>query len=540
MFRAASVLLPLAILAGSASATRQLSRATERRAASTAGQPPGDVGAITGPVNVVGTLGQNIANAAGEVQAAAAQASQPVIQDPQSALGGAVGAAEGIMQNLVPGRGLVTDVLAKSQAAPTTPAPARTMPAPRAAFAPAPLNGVYCRGAACQYRPDVAGADAAQQAGVSKPVEPFDDKSVSQQDLSQKEFCRGLSCVPGSGHLPDFGREQFVNHCVHLLADLGGGLQGDDESRGVVDVHNSVQQVCKSRVDIHEADFCKDYAAVFVAALSPLYNEQTVGDARQVCSSTLYFMSLAKRAEVDLQLFDASPPQGGNSSSSPSGATALLAAGQVEIVPGSPDGVLPAVQVSSSLFSSCSKQLGAVTKGKAQSALKTVSMAKEWCGLQTIITSWDDVKGKKGQVHPEWNAETCLGISQLMAFALREDMESKSKMPAKKVCKNLFMAIGAIHGVDRLVDNAQNEVTRGLPAMGLALPAGDPAMLALAEDAKKRSEAVMSRLEKEKKAAEALKSAKAQVAAYSSQAALVAVSRAVRLRRGSRAAAAAA
>mmetsp|Transcript_79641 Transcript_79641/g.234236 ORF Transcript_79641/g.234236 Transcript_79641/m.234236 type:complete len:519 (+) Transcript_79641:140-1696(+) len=518
MLRASTALLLLALSARGSGAARLGRRQ----------QPPGDVGAITGPVDdLVGSVGEDLATAAEEVQAAAAEVSEPAVSDPQSALVGAIASAEDTVQNLVPGRGLVTDVLKKSQAAAPTPvpAPAAEPAEPQVTFPPAPLNGVYCRGAACQYR------HVLSVKGGSGPAEA----GTGEGDVSEKEFCRGLACIPGSGHPADTDREQFIHRCVHLLVDVGGGLQGEDESREVFDVRESFQRVCRMRVDIHEADFCRDYSDVFVAALSPLFKERTVGGAQEVCAITLDFVRMFKQAEVDFHLFEVDAAPGSNSSGS---SDATSSSDRVEIVPGSDDGALPAVTVGNGIFSSCQNQVGHIT-GEDELAAKTVRKVREWCGMQTIITKWEDVRGRDGDVHPEWTTQNCLGMTQLFAFALRDDFKGENKLSAQSVCKNLFLAIGAVHGVDRLVENGLAATTRGAPPLGLALPSGDPAMKSLVEETRKSAEVFVTRLQKQKEAADALQAAKEKVAAYNSQAALLAVSRAVRMRREGRVAPAA-
>lgn len=492
-----------------------------RRVQTEGQQAPGDVGVVTGVTDdLIGSVGEDIATATGELQGATAAATEPLVTDPQSALENAAGSVEGTLQEIDKGEGVLSDAM-QPQAIVETTQSSTTQPKP--SYPAAPFNGVFCRGAACQYR---YVSTTPEGTGVSKPVWDSDalvEKSSDSVRSNDLVFCRGLGCPP-SGQ-PDPEKVQFLRKCMHLLEGYGHDLQGDDDSRLIIDVRRSFLKVCRLRVDFREAENCVDYGDVIVAALSPLVDNPTVGTAREVCATTLTFVRLFKQAEVDFRLYgrlsqaydgDQQPAAknasaAGGDTPKAAGNNASAAGGDVEIAPGSKDGVLKPVRVSQQLLTACTDKVEHATGGDNFAAVPTVKMIREWCAMQTIITSYDQVKG---DVHPEWTAESCAGFVQFFAFALRKDLGTQKNTTAPDVCKRLFLASGAVHGFDRLVGDALLPTTRGLPPLGLALPIGDPDMENLAEKTKENAEGVLQTIERHSEVAEALKAAKEEVAAH--------------------------
>lgn len=168
---------------------------------------------------------------------------------------------------------------------------------------PAALNGVFCRGASCQYR-------------VEKPAPTFPPAvtppplPLGVSHLSSREFCKGLSCIHGMGMPSDPNLATFNVNCAHLLNDIGGGLKGADSKRSVSEVFESFDGACKKRVGVLEAPSCPVYANTVVGAISAKVNSPTVGGAVEVCTDTYTWLQAFKQAEVDMKLIAAALPKG--------------------------------------------------------------------------------------------------------------------------------------------------------------------------------------------------------------------------------------
>lgn len=212
---------------------------------------------------------------------------------------------------------------------------------------PAWLNGVYCRGIACMYRKSpppptttvnpafttpmtlVVGGHPVVVAGVSSGSGAVAAGGGNVAwSTNPRWFCRGLSC--GSGRPPGGATGidssggtaaaggasdphsifRSTASCIHLLHDLGGGLQGLEQSRTVVDVRNSFLAVCQRRVGNREAGACGDYADVIAAAVSSAVDSPTVGDVKSVCELAAKYVQRFKQAEIDIRLSPVTLPQG--------------------------------------------------------------------------------------------------------------------------------------------------------------------------------------------------------------------------------------
>lgn len=175
------------------------------------------------------------------------------------------------------------------------------MPTP----APATLNGVYCRGGACQYRVNPGPPTYAPPAMMTPPPLP-----IGGNMLAGREFCRGLACIKGMGLPVHPGLAPFTLNCVHLFNDVGGGMSGEDFHRNVAQVHDSFEKVCKRRVGVLEVGSCPAYANTFVGAVAVKVNSPTVGGTVEVCQDTFHWLQTFKQAEVDLKLTAAALPKG--------------------------------------------------------------------------------------------------------------------------------------------------------------------------------------------------------------------------------------
>jgi len=544
----ASVIFVLVAFTGAGrlgDATRLASVATARQDPFFSNQQPGDTSAITDPLqDIVGSVADDVSEAAGEVQNAANAVLEPVVRDPKGTLVKQVRKAEQTVQDVSDGQDFA-DVVGP-EALKTIPEvqsldlPSVTLPPPT--VHPAPFAGQYCRGGACKYRLQMP-------AGWTLPL------LYVPLTLADRELCRGLGCVPGAGFPINPAKTTFELKCMHLLQVIGGGLEGQDRSRKINDVRQTFLKICKNRVEYHETIFCGDYADVFVAALSPFVHDLTVGRADAVCSSAFNFMSLFKGAEVNLKFVAAALPKSdsllelGNSgipqvgpnstrgrrwckrlslirsttlkdgeTGCPGGSNGVINANvKYKIAPGSDDGVMLPTEVSGDLFAYCGAQMEEITGGTRQSAAMFVLLTRDWCSWQTISKSppGGDLLHHEPPEHPEWNSRTCTGMAQLLTFALRQELGEKRTWAPQTVCKRIFRAIGSVHAVDRIVANAGSLSITGLPPVGPVQPDADSAELkTLISEGKLRKRALIGDLAEQKEAMAALKAAKEAVANY--------------------------
>jgi len=167
---------------------------------------------------------------------------------------------------------------------------------------PAAFNGVFCKGGACQYR-----VPPPPPTFVPPPPPPIIPLGVG----SDREFCRGLSCIPGMG-LPDNPvLEGWKVNCVHLFNDVAGGMVGRDTDRSVPQVQESFLNVCKKRVSPLEVGACAGYANTFVGATAVKIDNPTVGGPVEVCADTFWYIQQFKQAEIDMKLTLAALPKTG-------------------------------------------------------------------------------------------------------------------------------------------------------------------------------------------------------------------------------------
>jgi len=319
-----------------------------------------------------------------------------------------------------------------------------------------PLNGVYCRGSACRYKNSALGTigEAAFKAGQGQPsvnaAEEAAKAAMALGDdafLSQKEFCRGSTCVNGMGHPVDRTQATFVAQCSHLFKE--SGLQGTAAYRTIKHVHESFGNVCGPRVGYAEWPFCRAYGDVITAALSPELEESSVGGLPQICGNLFTFLMQMKQAQVDLELFEgsASPPdlhsagpdtQRGRkwakyvemNTAKPLDEThakediASLAAEKAgeadsqmsevdkdkkyEITMGSWDGSLKPLKAPKLQFDYCEAELTEVMRSQEMTASAVVQSVVDWCNYQMM-----------GGARPDWSDRSCLAIGKLMGLALR-------------------------------------------------------------------------------------------------------------------------
>jgi len=266
--------------------------------------------------------------------------------------------------------------------------------------------------------------------------------------LSQKEFCRGSTCVNGMGHPVDRTKATFVAQCGHLFKE--SGLKGTDAYRTIKHVYDSFGNICGPRVGYAEWTFCRAYGDVLTAALSPELEESSVGGLPQICGNLFTFLMQIKQAQVDLELFEGTtaPPdlhtagpetQRGRKwakyveMSTPKplnethgkddigDATASMAAEEAhsqvmetdkdkkyEITMGSWDGSLKAVKAPKLQFDYCEREMTEIMMNQQQTSSGVVQLVVDWCNYQMI-----------GGARPDWSDRTCLSMGKLMGLAMR-------------------------------------------------------------------------------------------------------------------------
>lgn len=144
--------------------------------------------------------------------------------------------------------------------------------------------------------------------------------------------------------------------------------------------------------------------------------------------------------------------------------------------------------------------------GYAQTATQTVKMAKDWCSWQASVTSWVGQKNELG--HPDWKFETCVGMSNLVAFALKDSLDSDAGLSAPKVCGKLFQALGTVHRVDSLVADAWTLSLRAGPSLGMSVSVDDAAVKALLAKTQDYASSLYGKLRGQKEAFEDVNKAK--------------------------------
>jgi len=181
-----------------------------------------------------------------------------------------------------------------------------------------------------------------------------------------------------------------------------------------------------------------------------------------------------------------------------------------EILPGSPDGTVPNVEVSGDLFTYCKNQMSEIMAGFAQTGSETVKMTKDWCGWQASMTDWIGQKDELG--HPDWDHRTCDAMELFTAFALRNNMQDG--LTSHAVCQKLFLAKGAIKKINKLIKDAWVASLRKSPDLGLATAGDDAAAAAALQAAQKYASAIFGKLREQKKAFDDINSAKMDTSAF--------------------------
>lgn len=187
-----------------------------------------------------------------------------------------------------------------------------------------------------------------------------------------------------------------------------------------------------------------------------------------------------------------------------------------QLLPGSPDGVVPPVEVAGDLYTYCADQMSEIMMGFAQRPSMVVQMTKDWCGWQASVTSWTGLDEEYG--HPDWDLRRCAGMTQFIAFSLRNELktDSTAAMSAQQVCKNIFLASNTVHRVDKMIKDAWVVTLRSAPTSAGSLPsADDEEVKKLMEKTQEYANSLYGKLRDRKKAFQDLTAAKMDSAAFS-------------------------
>lgn len=246
-------------------------------------------------------------------------------------------------------------------------------------------------------------------------------------------MCRGLGCPPDISMATDLAAMGFIDACAKI-ADGGR------------DPGSNFEIMCSSTFPA-EAPFCPTYADILRAA-PVIAGGEPGSSVKDTCAAANSFVGAVKQAEVDLKLCMsavgaiAQPVE----RDVPKGDTQPAPQAQTMYTFAAASKALPAMEVRGDLFAHCTDQFRSIVGNrKVKSGIAYVHATRDWCGKETTSGGSD--------AHPDWDKTRCIGMESLLAFALRDDMESYSidSIPEQEVCRRLFLAIGSVHRLDKIV-----------------------------------------------------------------------------------------
>lgn len=403
--------------------------------------------------------------------------------------------------------------------------------------APAPFHGTFCRGIACRLR---RWPQAHVVAGPQAPVVAV---------AAGWDLCRGLGCPPGAGSPGEPTADPFFINCTHLLTDVAPLSAWGDAVGGLTTMYANFNHFCKRRVSGAEVTACPDTTDVLIAALAPAVRdfqkaknagkETPLGTSEDMCERLSRFVHTTKQTEVDLRLISAALPS-----------TVLASPGRpadVTAGPQSPRGLhwrdwaqqrgltaagpeQPAAEanatgaadvprrrpswVGTPLFSYCTNQMREIMLGKNQTAVDAIVLTQDWCSWQATASTSVEGTDASEYGRPDWDAQTCKGMSQLMTFALRDQLDSSASITDEQACNEVFLAVDAIHRIDEMVKAAWSVSARSRVS---TLPSNDVEVLRLFKASTVRSAELFKHLRAQQEAARALRRARASIAARDKQ-----------------------
>lgn len=186
-----------------------------------------------------------------------------------------------------------------------------------------------------------------------------------------------------------------------------------------------------------------------------------------------------------------------------------------QLLPGSPDGVLPPVEAPGDLMNYCIDQMSEIMLGFSQTAKTIVEQTRGWCHWQASVTSWVGAKEEYG--HPDWDFRRCNGMEQFMAFNLRNELKTGSTagIAPQQVCVKILLSTNLVHRVDNMIKEAWAVSLRSAPTSAGSLPsAQDAEMKKLMQASQDAADALYSKLRQRKKAFDDMTAAKMDSAAF--------------------------
>ena len=175
----------------------------------------------------------------------------------------------------------------------------------------------------------------------------------------------------------------------------------------------------------------------------------------------------------------------------------------------------PPAEVDGASYAHCVKQFSEITLGAAWKSTDIVHMTEQWCGWQVMVTSLADKKdGEQGR--PDWDQRTCKRMGEFVAFALRNDLETKAANGPQAVCKKMFISAGLVTRVGALVETAYAGAFggRSTPTGEVMPSADDPAVKVALRKATELAQATFKMLKMQKEAVNAVQGAKDVVAGW--------------------------
>lgn len=185
----------------------------------------------------------------------------------------------------------------------------------------------------------------------------------------------------------------------------------------------------------------------------------------------------------------------------------MLVPGSSWPTPGAP------TEITGDLLQFCSAQFKEIGGGYSQTPADYISMTGDWCKWQASMISWIDRKDELG--HPDWTASTCDGMTYLLSYILRDILDSSKGISSGRLCKEVFLAMPALHRVKGIVWEAWNgqsgrKLDNGL--LKISQPSGpDPELVRKAQE---YAAAIFGKLRAQKEAFSELNDAKMDTSSF--------------------------
>lgn len=175
---------------------------------------------------------------------------------------------------------------------------------------------------------------------------------------------------------------------------------------------------------------------------------------------------------------------------------------------------IPPAEISGPLMEHCTSQFAEVMLGAPATGEQVITMVKEWCSWQGAVTDW--LNQAAGMGRPDWDVRTCLNMGDLVSFALRYKLQDE--VSSSDVCSHLFLSLGAMTTVKKLIKDAWNaQGERGAAVVSVIDNSGaDAAMQKALKAAEAYSKKVYEKLNNQKAAYDDVMSIKMDQSAFSS------------------------